>query len=113
MSIASTERLVVGKLALAAEDGQLSVFALPEDFGWLKHFTARYIAEFFTELLAALQYGRKTGDWAAASEVIESWKATANLEADPVVAQAVDQGLLELEEGRSVSWSTLRQELEL
>jgi hypothetical protein len=113
MSTITTERIVVGKLTLDAEDGQLSIFALPEDFAWLKHFSARHMAEFFTELLDALQHGQQTGDWVAVSDVIESWKATANIEADPIVSESVDEGLLELKDGHGVSWSTLRQELDL
>jgi hypothetical protein len=113
MSTVVTERVVVGKLTLAADDGQLSIFPLPEDFVWLKHFSARYLAEFFTELLDALQQGQQTGDWTAVTDVIESWKATADIEADPIVAEAVDEGLLELKDGHGVSWSSLRQELDL
>ncbi len=33
------------------------------------------------------------------TDVIKSWKAMANIEADPVVAVAVDEGLAELEKG--------------
>ena len=113
MSTVATERVVVGKLTLAAEDGQLSVFPLPDDFDWLKHFSARYLAEFFAELLDALYQGQQTGDWSVVTGVIESWKATANIEADPVVAVAVDEGLAELEKGQGVNWSSLCQELDL
>jgi hypothetical protein len=113
MSVITTERVVVGKLALAAEDGQLAVFPLPEDLNWLKHFSARHLAEFFAELLEALQNGQQTGDWEPVADVIESWKATASIVSDPTVAEAVDEGLLELREGRGMSWTTLRQELDL
>jgi hypothetical protein len=113
MSAMTTERVVVGKLVLAAEDGQLVVFPLPEDFRWLKHFSARHLAEFLAELLDALQHGQQTGDWALVADVIEGWQATANIEADPTVAEAVEKGLLELREGRGTDGSTLRQELDL
>ena len=113
MSTVTTERIVVGKLTLAAEDGQLSVFPLPDDLNWLKHFSAKYLAEFFAELLDALYQGQQTGDWSVVTDVLESWKATANIEADPIVAKAVDEGLTELEKGQGVSWSSLRQELNL
>ena len=47
------------------------------------------------------------------TDVIESWKAMANIEADPTVAVAVDEGLAELEKGQGVNWSSLCQELDL
>jgi hypothetical protein len=113
MSTIVTERILVGKLPLAAEDGQLSVFPLPENFDWLRHFSAKYLAEFFVELLDALYQGQQTNDWSAVTDVIESWKATANIEADLVVAADVDEGLAELEAGQGISWSSLRRELDL
>ena len=51
MSTVVTEQVVAGTLAVTAEDGQPLVFPLPEDFVWLKHFSARHLAEFFAELL--------------------------------------------------------------
>jgi hypothetical protein len=42
-----------------------------------------------------------------------SWKTTADIEADPGVAAAIDEGLVELKEGLGVGWSSLRQELDL
>jgi prevent-host-death family protein len=108
-----TEQVVIGKLAWAAEDGQLSVFPLPKDLSWLRHFSARHLAEFFAELLDTLLKAQQTEDWGAVTEAIESWKATANIEADSALVQAVDDGQLDLQEGRGTSWSALRQELEL
>jgi hypothetical protein len=35
--------------------------------------------------------------------VIENWKATANIKADPVVVAGIEQGLAELEEGQGKS----------
>jgi len=109
----STDQVIVGKLAWASEEGQLSVFPLPPGLTWIKHFSARHLAEFLTELLAALPQAQRTGDWSTVDEVLESWKATANVEADPDLAKAIDEGLIELEEGRSTTWADLRQELDL
>lgn len=119
MSTEATERVVVGKHTMAAEggqaasEGQLSIFPLPEDFVWLKHFSARYLAEFFKELFDALQQGQQTSDWTVVTDVIESWKATANIESDPIAAKDVNEGLLELINGDGVSWSSLCHELDL
>jgi prevent-host-death family protein len=109
----STDQVVVGKLAWAAEEGQLSVFPLPADLGWIRHFSAKYLAEFLAELLAVLPQAQRTGEWSAVDHMLESWKATANIEADPAVAETVDQGLSELQEGRGTSWSALKAELDL
>jgi prevent-host-death family protein len=108
-----TEQLFVGKLAGTAEGGQLSVFPLPQDLNWLRHFSAKHLAEFFAELLDTLLHAQLSGDWSSVSEVIESWKATADIEADPALVEMLDEGLLDLEEGRSTSWTTLREELDL
>jgi prevent-host-death family protein len=109
----STDQVIVGKLAWATEEGQLSVFPLPPDLTWIIHFSARHLAGFLTELLAALPQAQRTGDWSTVDEVLESWKATANIEADPALAKAVDEGTIELEEGRGTTWSDLRHELDL
>jgi prevent-host-death family protein len=109
----STDQVVVGKFAWSAEEGQLSVFPLPADLGWIRHFSAKYLAEFLTELLAALPQAQNTGNWGAVDEVLESWKATANIEADPALAETVDEGLSELQQGRGTTWADLRRELDL
>jgi uncharacterized protein YciU (UPF0263 family) len=107
------ERVIIGKLALKDERGELSVFALPEDFAWLKHFSANHLAEFFAEMLDALLQGQHTGDWSPLVEVVESWRATASIEAQPDTVAEIAQGLRELEAGQGVSWEALRRELEL
>jgi prevent-host-death family protein len=109
----STDRMVVGKLAWASDEGQLSVFPLPADLSWIRQFSDKYLAEFLTELLAALPQAQQSGDWSTIDEVLASWKATAEIEADPALSEAVDEGLIELQEGRSTTWSDLRRELDL
>jgi hypothetical protein len=107
------EQVVVGKMALTGTDGQFSIFALPESFVWLKHFNSEELAEFFTELLDAMYRGYRDGDWSFVADVIENWKATANVEADPAVVAGIEQGLAELEDGQGISWTELRAELKL
>ena len=113
MRPATIEQVAVGKMTLTGAGGQFSIFALPEGFIWLKHFNSEELAEFFTELLDAMYRGHRDGDWAFVADVIENWKATANVEADPAVVAGIEQGLAELEEGQGVSWTQLRAELEL
>ena len=100
-------------MSLPQMQGQISLFTLPQNFVWLKHFTAEEIAEFFAELFEALSQGEQSNDWSAVSEVIEAWKATANIAANPTVSDMVDQGLAELAEGQSTSWVTLKKDLGL
>ncbi len=104
------EQAVVGKISLTGTTGQFSIFALPKSFVWLKHFSSEELAEFFTELLEAMYRGQRDGDWSFVTDVIESWKATANIEADPAVVAGIEQGLAELEEGQGISWAELRAE---
>ncbi len=69
---------------------------LPDNFVWLQQFMVEEIAEFFAELLEALNQSEQNKDWSFVSDLIEAWKATTNIKADPVVSDAVDQGLNEL-----------------
>jgi hypothetical protein len=103
MTITTVEQVIIGKMSMPQARGQISLFALPENFIWLKHFTAEEIAEFFTELLETLNQSEQNKDWSFVSDVIEAWKATANIKADPVVSAAVDQGLNELANEQGLS----------
>jgi len=98
---------------LVSTNGQTSLFALPQGFAWLNHFSAEEIARFLSELLTALNQSQQSGDWVFVSDVIEAWKATANVKADPGVVAGIEQGLSELSAGQGVSWTELREELGL
>jgi len=113
MSSTTIEQVVVGKMSLTGTAGQFSIFALPKSFVWLKHFSSEELAEFFAELLDAMYQGQGEGDWSSVADVIENWKATANIEANPSVVAEIEQGLAELEEGQGISWMELRAELDL
>jgi len=113
MATATAEQVIVGKMPLPKTSGQISLFALPQGFAWLSHFSAEEIAQFLSELLTALNQSQQSGDWIFVSDVIEAWKATANIKADPSVGAGVKQGLSELSAGQGVSWMELREELDL
>ena len=113
MTSITAEQVIVGKMTLPQVNGQISLFAPPQSFAWLKHFSAEEIAEFFTELLDALNRSQFNGDWSFVNDVVESWKATANIKADSTVVAEVDQGLTELADGQGISWTELRGELGL
>ncbi len=113
MSPATIEQVVVGKMSLTGAAGQFSIFALPKSFVWLKHFNSEELAEFFSELLDAMYQSQRDGDWSSVTDVIENWKATANVETDPAVVAGIERGLAALEEGQGISWTELRAELNL
>jgi len=113
MSSTTIEQVVVGKMSLTGTAGQFSIFALPKSFAWLKHFNSQELAEFFAELMDAMYQSQHDGDWSFVADVIENWKTTASIEADPAVVVGIEQGLLELEEDQGISWTELRAELNL
>ncbi len=113
MSVASVEQTFVDKTSTPQTSGPILSFAPPQSFAWLKHFSAEETAEFFFELLDALHHSHFSGNWSAVTEVIESWKATANIKTDPIVAIGVEQGMTELAKGQGISWVQLQGELGL
>jgi len=108
-----TGHIIVGKLPQAHESGQIQLLQLPDDFGWLRHFEAHHIAQFFSELLDALRQSLETGDWTGISEVIENWKATAEIEASPELREAIAVGAEQLAKDDAIPWSKLQKELGL
>lgn len=86
---------------------------LPAGFAWLKHLDAEEQAEFFSDLLKAVLTAQQMGHWMPVGELIEEWKATANIRADPLVMEALEKARQERAQGEVVSLSVLRQELGL
>ena len=113
MTPATAEQVIIGKMSLPQAQGQISLFVLPQNFVWLKQFTAEEIADFFAELLEALSQSEQNKDWSFVAEVVDAWKATANIKADPVVSAAIDQGLDELSNEQGSSWTALKKDLNL
>jgi hypothetical protein len=105
--------IIVGKMPQAQESGQIQLLHLPDEFGWLRHFEARHIAQFFSELLDALRHSLETGDWTGISEVIENWKATAEIEASSELREAIATGAEQLAADDAVHWSQLQKNLGL
>jgi len=86
---------------------------LPAGFAWLKHLDGEEQVEFFGDLLKAVLTAQQSGYWAPVTELIEEWKATANVRADPLVMEALERARQERAQGEVVSLSALRQELGL
>ncbi len=113
MATIISDQMIVGKMPSSQAAGQISLFTLPQSFDWLTCFSAEELAEFFAELLAVLSQGRQTGDWLPVSDVIESWKATADVKSDPVMMVEIETGLTELGDDQGMSWAELQKELSL
>ncbi|MDM8549777.1 DUF6247 family protein [Desulfobacterales bacterium HSG2] len=113
MNSTTANQVIIGKMSFPQGSGQISLFDLPRNFVWLRHFSAEEIAEFLADLLNALTQSQATGDWASVNNVLEAWKATANIKADAVVEASVKQGLKELEKDQGISWDKLRSDLKL
>jgi len=109
----SAGQIIIGKLPQTDESGQIQLLRLPDDFGWLRHFATHHIAQFFNELFDALRRSLETGDWAGVTDAIENWKATAEIEASPELHDAIETGVTQLATDDTVSWSQLRQKLDL
>ena len=113
MSTTALEQVLVGKMPSSHAAGQISLFTLPRSFDWLTCFNAEELAEFFAELLAALSQSKQNGDWSPVSEVIESWKVTADIKSDPAMMAEIEAGLADLNDELGVSWAELQKELPL
>jgi hypothetical protein len=113
MTATTVEQVFTEKATTPEANGRIFGFVPPPSFAWLKHFSAEDIAEFFFELLDALNRSQYAGNWSAVTEVIEAWKATANIKADSTVTDEVEQGLAELAVGQGKNWEELRGELGL
>ena len=112
--MAIADQVLVGKMSsLPRTNGQMSLFDLPQSFGWVRYFSAEEIAEFFSELFEALNKSQQNGNFSDVTEVLGNWKATADIKADPEVAAAVEQGRSELARGEGIDWESLRTELDL
>jgi len=106
MAMMSLESVIVGKIPSKNTQGQISLFSLPQSFGWVQHFTASEIAAFLNELLEALNEGQETGDWGQVEAVVDSWKETANLIVDTEINTDIETGLHKIADGEGVSWES-------
>ncbi len=82
-------------------------------FEWLKHFDDEEKVGFILELLKTISESEIGGDWDKVIELIEDWKATANINADQIVVDNIKEAEAELSRGEGVSWEELRRKLDL
>ncbi len=84
-------KITVGKIN-GDSTPHLSALILPESFAWLAEFEPDEIAQFLSELMAAIRQADMSGDWQIVLNLIEAWQETAELLADPehksIVAEA-------------------------
>lgn len=56
-------------------------------FPWLKYLTEENSQQFHRQLLACFNEAIKTGDWLAIDELLDDWKATAEVAASPALSR--------------------------
>jgi hypothetical protein len=95
-------QILVGK-----KDGEdmykVATLSLPETFEWVVEFSPEEIATFLEELIVALHEASLSDKWAPVSAVIESWRETAELLADPEHLAAVAEARAQYQTGDIVS----------
>ncbi len=80
---------------------------------WLKHFDAEEQNEFLIELFSAIKEATERDYWENVVQLIEEWKATANINAHPDLVRAIETAEAEFAQGKGISWAELRKELNL
>ncbi len=60
-------------------------------FPWLKHLSAEQITEFYADFFNALEQALQEKKWSILEETIESWRATAEILADPDLTAILTQ----------------------
>ena len=80
---------------------------------WLKHFDAEEQKEFLIELLGTIREVTERGNWEIVVQLVEEWKATANINAQPDLVQAIETAEADFAQGKGISWAALREELKL
>lgn len=60
-------------------------------FPWLKHLSAEQTTEFYADFFNALEQALQEKEWSILEETIESWRATAEILADPDLTAVLTQ----------------------
>jgi len=86
---------------------------IDDEFPWLKTFTKSEREKFKAELYNAISDAIKANDWSCVSEIIESWKETAEIMSDKKLMGRLRQSAKEYEQGKVIRWEDVQKELEL
>ncbi|MBC8230590.1 hypothetical protein H8E77_13665 [bacterium] len=100
------ERTLTNIIPLPIEEGLFH-------FEWLEHFDESEKVEFLLELFNVVSEAKEKNNWEQVVEVIEDWKATANINADAYVVESIEQSEKEFAEGKGISWRELKEYLNL
>lgn len=60
---------------------------IPEEFAWINKLSPLHLRIFLVEFADACKNACLRGEWDAVMEVLEDWEATAQLDANPKLAQ--------------------------
>lgn len=58
-------------------------------FPWVEHLNSKDRVEFHNEFLSCIINSAITNDWTLAEYLLEDWKATAEVESNPILAEAL------------------------
>ena len=105
--------VAIGKTDNSGAILYLSALSPPSDFAWLRYLNVGELVEFFNELLSVLHRARETDEWLPVAEMVENWRATAELCASAELTSAIKEGERQLAGSQGRSWGELRQELDL
>jgi hypothetical protein len=72
---------------LAHADRKLIADALLDEFPWIMTLPDEALPEFVTEFVRAAQASAELGRWSVLTRTIQEWKATAQVYADPELAE--------------------------
>ena len=91
-------------------------FDLPPEFAWFNELNVQERIDFFVGLLEVLAKpeltlpdGRQRTHMDAINEYLQGWQATVELESSPELAEAVRQGIDDMEQGRFASREEVKE----
>lgn len=96
--------------AYAGESVALPSFRirLPPVFAWLAHLDEEEQAEFYRELLETVLAAGTDGEWSRVSALLDDWKATAEIRADPDLTTTLTEPVADQE---WIPWENIRARL--
>jgi hypothetical protein len=85
---------------------------IDDEFIWLKILSKAEREEFKSELYDAISDAIKENDWSNVSEIINSWKETAEIMSDKKLMRRIKKSAEEYEQGKVIRWENVQKELE-
>ena len=77
---------------------------LAEELGWVEALSTAHVMQFAAELQEALAHAGITGDYSGILALLDSWEATAGVDADPETQEILNKPI----DGRTISCGMLK-----